>query len=409
MRRWHEKDDAVKKKIHPALEIIPFGDGLRLVIPEWGRELDATRLQLSLLQCFEAPRLVDEVLSEHPFQRKSSEAFLARAQKYGFLLDVNENGEPRFQDRSGVPVHFARAPGYDEAEPSPFVILGIPWDRDVTGRAGARMGPQSIRHASMSARYQVDPVTFSPLGFHDYASGETLLRDVFFADAGDVWLPFGEDSQQARERVTRVIRSFLTHDGIPVVFGGDHSITGPILRAYRELGPMQIVHFDAHTDLGELGIGKSLHHGNVMTWLLEECPNLVAIHQIGLRGIYDAHVHVDHPKVKQVGMHGFRRSGIDAILDDIDPNIPAWISLDIDVVDPMFAPATGTPVCGGMLPHEIVGAVRTVAASVPAFGLDIVEVAEAVSHADATASLAVECAFAFMQGVVDSQTDGEDA
>lgn len=397
----------MKKKIHPALEIIPARESVRLVIAEWGRELEATRLQLGLLQCFEEPRSVEEVLSEHPFQRKSSELFLEKAQKYGFLLDVNEKGELRFQDLCGVPLTFARAPVYDAAEPSPFVVLGIPWDRDVTGRPGTRMGPQSIRQASMSSRYQVDPITFSPLGFHDYATGETLLRDVHFADAGDVWLPFGEDTAEARKRMTRVIGSFLSHDAIPVVFGGDHSITGPVLHAYRELGPMQIVHFDAHTDLGELGVGKSLHHGNVMSWLLQECPNLVAIHQIGLRGIYDAHVHVEHPKVRQEGMYSFRRAGIDAILDKIDPDVPAWISLDIDVVDPMFAPATGTPVAGGMFPHEIVEAVRTVAASLPAFGMDIVEVGEALSHADGTASLATECAFSFMQGVVDAQL-GED-
>jgi agmatinase len=285
-------------------------------------------------------------------------------------------------------------------------VIGAPLDHDTTGRPGARFGPAAVRAATDGARYRLDPLTLEPAGFFDYGTGETLLQGVRLADAGDVPVVPGASSTAARGRLTDAVLAVLKRGALPFVIGGDHSITRAVLAACDE--PLHVVHLDAHTDLGDASSSLPLHHGNVMTYVVEQLTWVTAVHQIGLRGVYDRLGHVEHPKVRQLGIDALRAGGLDRFLAGIPSDALCYLSVDIDVVDPAFAPATGTPVPGGLFPHELKALVRRLAQSRAFLGMDLVEVAEPTSPSDGTAALAAACILSFAQGIVERLGRDED-
>lgn len=389
-------------RLNPAQEAQVDGDGLILALPPWNRTLRATAFQHGLLRCFESPCTIDEVLQQKPFQREASRAFLAEARAQGFLVPLDEAGGLLLPPCVEPHLRFAHAPPFRVEAPSRFVVLGAPLDKDVTGRSGARFGPHAIRDGAGSARFHVDPLTRQPLGFHDFASGRALLKRVSLADAGDVLVEPGEPAARTRARLTQVVREVVQAGGVPVVLGGDHSITRATLAALDAEGPpLHVVHLDAHSDLGEVQTAAGLHHGNVMSVVLDELPHVAGIHQLGLRGIYDAPTHTAHPRVRQLGMDALRAGGAAAFLDAIPAGARCWLSLDIDVVDPAFAPSTGTPVVGGLLPHELKELLVIATQRCRFVGGELVEVGEALGPADGTGSLAAACIFTFLQGIVE--------
>ncbi|OGQ10608.1 MAG: hypothetical protein A2138_00525 [Deltaproteobacteria bacterium RBG_16_71_12] len=199
-----------------------------------------------------------------------------------------------------------------------------------------------------------------------------------------------------------MLRDVVQAGSVPLVLGGDHSITRATLEAVAERGePLHVIHLDAHTDLGEVVPGAGLHHGNVMSVVLAELHHVEAVHQIGLRGVYDAPTHERHDKVRQLGVDGVRNGELPRFLDGIPEHARCWLSLDIDVVDPAFAPSTGTPVPGGLLPHEVKHVVAAAARARRFVGGELVEVGEPQGPADGTGGVAVACMFAFLQGIVD--------
>lgn len=389
-------------QLNPSLEAQVEGQGLVLKLPPWNRTLRATAFQHGLLRCFDVPRAIATVLEEKPFQREASRLFLEAAARDGFLVPLDDEGGLVLPPLVEPSLRFAHAPPYRAEAPTPFVVLGAPLDKDVTGRSGARFGPHAIREGAGSARLQVDPVTLSPLGFHDFASGRTLLKHVEISDAGDVLVEPGETARRTRARLTAVLRELMTAGCVPLVLGGDHSITRATLEAIEGGdGPLHVIHLDAHTDLGEVQPGAGLHHGNVMSVVLAELPQVAGIHQIGLRGVYDAPTHTTHEKVRQLGVDGVRAGGLAAFVEGIPRAARCWLSLDIDVVDPAFAPSTGTPVVGGLFPHEVKGVLDAVTRRARFVGGEVVEVCEALGPADGTGSVAAACMFAFLQGIVD--------
>ncbi|MBI1946539.1 MAG: arginase family protein [Deltaproteobacteria bacterium] len=389
--------------LNPAVEAQQHNGGLVLKLPPWNRALAATVFQHGLLRCFDVPKTIAEVLAERPFQRAAAARFLDEAVQLGLLAPLDDDGALVLPPLVDVPQRFAHATAWDAAHAAHFVIVGAPLDQGVTGRAGARFGPTAMRDAAAGARSQVDPVTLAPVGFHDFASGRTLLKGVTLADAGDVLVQPGEPAARARARLTRVLQDVAQAGSVPFVLGGDHSITRATLEAVPEgEGPLHVLHLDAHTDLGEVVPGAGLHHGNVMSVVFAELPHVAGVHQLGLRGIYDAPTHAPHPKVRQLGVDGLRQGELARFLDGIPQHARCWLSLDIDVVDPAFAPSTGTPVPGGLLPHEVKAIVEAAARARRFVGGEVVEVAEPLGPADATAGVAVSCMFAFLQGMVDS-------
>jgi len=400
---------------NPVVTLLPDGQGLLLRVAPFGTSLPCTPLQASLLEHFAAGADLDEVCAAHP-RARAARAFFDAAVASHILLPVDERGQAVQPARAPVVGDtFLGAPGVGPAalaagEPT-FAFLGVPWDRDVSGRAGTRFGPMAVRAASQAWGFALDPITRRPLGWFDAARQQEVLGGVAFVDAGDVVIQPGDAVDVVRERVARSVADLIQQDTIPLVVGGDHSITRPILtgvvdamKAFGHDDPICLVHFDAHTDLGDAAVDAqgrlALHHGNVMTVVLEECARVERIVQIGLRGLIPRHHRSDHARVAAVGIE--QCHDIDALLELIPEGAACWFSVDIDVVDPAFAPATGTPVPGGMLPRELWRLVEGIARARLCVGIDLVEVAEPTGPADGTAGVAATCLMRFCTGIVEA-------
>jgi agmatinase len=262
-------------------------------------------------------------------------------------------------------------------------IVGAPTDDLVSDRPGARFGPRAIRAASC------------PPGQHLEAKVDAMaeLKMVDFGDAPV--LP--ADPARTHEAIERTVGQVVDAGAIPIVLGGDHSIAEPDIRACATRhGPLGLVHFDTHTDTGTEVFGVEVSHGTPMYRLVEQGhvdPKRYV--QVGLRGFW--------PGPKEFGwqaehgitsffMHDVRELGIRAVVERTLEAVgagPVYLTVDVDVLDPAFAPGTGTPEPGGMTSGDLLWACRTVAERVQLVGAEVVEVIPtAPGSADITALVA---------------------
>jgi agmatinase len=259
-------------------------------------------------------------------------------------------------------------------------IVGAPTDDLVSDRPGTRLGPRAIRAASC------------PPGPHLEAGVDAFeaLRVVDYGDAAVI----PADPVRTHEAIERLVGEVAGAGAVPVVLGGDHSMSEPAIRACaRRHGPLGVLHFDTHADTGTEVYGVEVSHGTPFYRLVEQGhiePRRYV--QIGLRGYWPT------PKefawqaergITSFFMHDVRDLGIKEVvrraLDAVGAG-PAFLTVDIDVLDPAFAPGTGTPEPGGMTTADLLWAARTVAAGLDLVGADLVEVIPtAVGSADVTA------------------------
>lgn len=270
------------------------------------------------------------------------------------------------------PLTFGGAPcTQDPAELAGFdvAIVGAPMDDLVSDRPGARFAPRAIRAASC------------PPGPHLEAGIDAfeVLRIVDFGDA-PVVPALAERSHAAIEQT---VAEVLAAGVLPVIIGGDHSITEPNLRACAAThGPLGLLHFDTHTDTGDEVFGARLSHGTVMRRLVEGGHIDPARYvQVGLRGYWPGEPEftwqAEHG-ITSLFMHDVRDRGIRDVLRAATAQVgsgPAFLTVDVDVLDPGFIPrGTGTPEPGGMTPVDLLWAARTAAAELELVGADVVEV-----------------------------------
>jgi agmatinase len=281
------------------------------------------------------------------------------------------------------PVSFGSAPYTQDPaqlEGVDVAIVGAPTDDLVSDRPGTRFAPRAIRAASC------------PPGPHLEAGVDAFaeLRIVDFGDAPV--LP--ADPERSHEAIEETVGQVLDAGALPVILGGDHSITEPNVRAVAaRRGPVGLIHFDTHTDTGTEVFGVSVSHGTPMYRLVEaghvEPSRYV---QIGLRGYWPGPREFAWQAERGITsffMHDVRDRGIRAVVEDTLAAVgagPVFLTVDVDVLDPAFAPGTGTPEPGGMSLVDLLWAVRTIAAAVELAGADVVEVIPtAVGSADITA------------------------
>ncbi|GFE19145.1 agmatinase [Streptomyces glebosus] len=261
--------------------------------------------------------------------------------------------------------------GYAGAD---VVILGAPFDGTTSHRPGTRFGPQAIRRTDY-----LPHVPYRPhLGL-----GVDPFTELKIVDAGDVPTPPGE-TERAHQLLERTVSEVVAAGAIPFTLGGDHSIAWPTMRGIagrRGPGTFSVVHFDAHADIGDTSdFGAEYGHGTVMRRLLESgtVPG-DRFTQIGLRGYWPGPRTLQWAAglgVRSLTMSELRSRGLDTCLDDVLDQIgpgPLYLTIDIDVVDPGMAPATGTPEPGGLTSRELLDAVRTCAQRVDLVGAEIVE------------------------------------
>jgi agmatinase len=259
-------------------------------------------------------------------------------------------------------------------------VLGAPTDDLVSDRPGARFGPRAIRAASC------------PPGPHLEAKLDAFeeLRVVDFGDAA----VSPADPVRTHAAIEALVGQVLAAGAIPVVLGGDHSISEPDIRAVAAAhGPVGLVHFDTHTDTGTEVYGVEVSHGTPFYRLVEQGhldPHRYV--QIGLRGYWPGEAEFAWQADKGVTsffMHDLRELGIEEVVGrtvGLVGDGPVFLTVDVDVLDPAFAPGTGTPEPGGMTTADLLWAARTLATELELVGADVVEVIPtAVGSADITA------------------------
>jgi agmatinase len=290
------------------------------------------------------------------------------------------------------------------------VIVGAPFDGGTSYRAGARFGPQAIRSTD-----------YLP---HDGSRPSLALRvdglkDLRVLDAGDVEM-FSGDADRSCRNLEAAITTVAESGAIPLVLGGDHTVTWPnatgVARA-RGWGRVSVLHFDAHADTGDITFGSLIGHGHPMRQLIESgAVRGDRFLQIGLRGYWPEPETLDW--MAEQGMRSYEMTeivhrGLSTCLDEafeiaLDDCDGVFLSVDIDVCDPGHAPGTGTPESGGLSARELLDAVRRIAVELPVVGMDVVEVAPPYDHADITAALANRVVLEAISGIARRRRDAAD-
>jgi agmatinase len=287
---------------------------------------------------------------------------------------------------------FLKAPA---AIAQPYAVAGIAWDGATTNRPGARFGPRAIRTASHMLCDGTHPhFNVSPLGV--------------LGDAGDLALP-NTSLATMREALAPLIAPLLAKHHI-VWLGGDHSITLPLLREYKKhVGrPLAVLHFDAHCDTWKDHFGEPSGHG---TWVYEAIAEGLVIKecfmQLGIRsaGEREAREYVRDQGGAIYTARDLR--GLESpmqlypVLDDLRRRLarhgtpPLYVSLDIDCLDPAFAPGTGTPEPGGLSTNQVLSLLEGLA-DVDCAGMDCVEVAPPYDHAELTSYAAAQFVWTYL-------------
>ncbi len=302
----------------------------------------------------------------------------------GRVGPVDGRHSPRY---AGFPT-FARLPRREDVPDFDIAVFGVPFDAGVTYRPGARFGPSAIREASRLLRPYNPAQEVSPFEMSQVV------------DAGDIVAnPF--DIPEALEAITAATTELIGPAGRPfVALGGDHTISLPLLRAVHAAhGPIALVHFDAHLDTWDTYFGAPCTHGTPFRRASEE--GLIAkghSAHVGIRGsLYDRRDLLDDTELGFTCIHArdLDTIGVSGVVERVRARVgdrPVHVSIDIDVLDPAFAPGTGTPEAGGLTSRELLAILRGMS-DLRLVGADIVEVAPVYDHAEVTAVAAAHLAF----------------
>jgi agmatinase len=283
---------------------------------------------------------------------------------------------------------FARLPEIDRVPDYDVAVLGVPFDNGTSYRPGARFGPMAVRQASRHLR----PGHHVELDCSPFAAIQVV-------DAGDVPVtPFSID--EAIGQIAGHAADLLQGDRKVIAIGGDHTIALPMLRSVNRVhGPVALVHFDAHLDTWDTYFNAPTTHGTIFRRAFEE-NLLVEDHSIhvGIRGPIYGRADLDDDR--RFGFRTIRASDVDDLgvagtigaITERAGDLPVYLSIDIDVLDPSFAPGTGTPEAGGLTSRELLRVLRGLT-SLNLVSADLVEVSPAYDHAEITSIAAATVIF----------------
>jgi agmatinase len=250
-------------------------------------------------------------------------------------------------------------------------VLGIPFDQGAGFRSGTRHGPKHVRDWSIRYSHLTAPET---PGYWDMRT-QANRGFCSIVDCGDVdILPLvWEDNF---ERITESVKGILAHKAMPIVLGGDHSVTFPIVRSFEGRGPITVVQFDAHADYRDEVLGVRYGHGNVLR-RVRELPHIEKILTIGLNGYKQREIDLrDHKADGNDIIHAFEihDHGPQHYLPRLPSGQDVYITFDIDVFDASVAPGTGTPEPGGLTFVQVRQFLETLCRKNRVVGMDLVEV-----------------------------------
>lgn len=301
-------------------------------------------------------------------------------------MKVNRSWEPGFAGGGATfqNVHLILDPG--ELAGADVVVVGAPMDELVTYRPGARFGPGAIRVANDAGG---DPeMRHMDLGIDPFA-------ELSIVDFGDAEVVPG-DPLASHAAIRTAVEHVMDAAAVPVVLGGDHSIAYPDVAAVAsryEFGSLAVVQFDTHSDTGTENWGVKRGHGTPFYYLVEE--GVIAgdrLIQVGLRGYWPFAEEFDWARAAGVRWHRMEEiiergiaDVVGRVLDEIGSAEHLFLSIDVDSLDPAFAPGTGTPEPGGLTARELLYAIRRLTSARGLAGMEVVEVSPPYDHSGITA------------------------
>ena len=299
---------------------------------------------------------------------------------------------PRY---TGIPT-FMRAPHSETWDNVDIGLIGVPFDGGVTNRTGARHGPREMRNQSSLMRRK------------NQSSGICPYDVCRIADLGDAWVQKPFHLEESLDEIAEFFRQVHKRGIVPVSAGGDHSVTLPIFRAIASERPVGMVHFDAHCDTGDDYLGSKFHHGAPFRRAVEEellDPKRTV--QIGIRGSLndlDIWKFSHDTGMRVVYMEELDERGWSEVIQEARQIVgdgPTYISFDVDGLDPVFAPGTGTPEVGGFTSLEAQLMIRALQ-GLNLVGGDVVEVAPPFDPSGNTALVGATMMFEILCVVADS-------
>lgn len=299
---------------------------------------------------------------------------------------ASASSSPRFVNMGT----FMRMQRITSLEDLDFAIVGVPFDTASSFRTGSRFGPSGIRNIS---------VMMKP---NNVILETNILDELKGGDYGDVNVIPGyilPTYKIIEEEISKIVDA----NAVPIVLGGDHSITLAELRAVaKKHGPVSLVHFDSHADINEEVFGEKYNHGTPFRRAIEEgLINPETSIQVGMRGsLYDPNEHKMAAELglKLIPAHKMREMGFDEVIKQIVERVgdtKVFYTFDIDFVDPAYAPGTGTPEVGGFTSHETLSLMRGLK-DLNFVGFDIVEVAPPYDSGEITSYMAANIVFEFL-------------
>lgn len=285
---------------------------------------------------------------------------------------------------------FMRMSRVDSAKGLDFAIAGAPFDTASSFRSGSRFGPTGIR--AISAMMKPNNVILQV----------NIMEGLKGGDLGDFNVTPGY-IHPSYDAIEAGVAGILQENAVPIILGGDHSITLAELRAVaKKYGPVALVHFDSHSDLCDEVFGQKYNHGTPFRRAIEE-GLIDPSHsiQIGMRGsLYDPN---EHKMAAELGMllipaHKVREMGFEQLIQTALERVgdkPCFLTFDIDFVDPAYAPGTGTPEVGGFTSYETLSLVRSLK-DLNFVGFDIVEVLPAYDAGEITSYMAANIVFEYL-------------
>jgi guanidinopropionase len=275
-----------------------------------------------------------------------------------------------------------RVPYVEDFSSIDIAFVGVPFDGAVTNRPGARHGPRQVRDMSSMMRTTHHVTKINPYD---------LCR---IGDVGDVPLTNIYDLTEVNRQITSFYKELVKNNLIPLSIGGDHSITYPIFQAVAQDGPIGMVHIDAHTDTWDQWMGSKLNHGAPFRRAVEDGlldPKRTI--QVGIRGAQNSDEGWKFSQdsgMRVIFIEEFRELGVKGVLNEIESVIGEeknYLSFDIDSIDPVYAPGTGTPEIGGLTPYEGQQIIRGLRHK-NLVGADVVEVSPPFDQSGNTALVA---------------------
>lgn len=271
-------------------------------------------------------------------------------------------------------------------------ILGMPYDQSTQYRSGSRFGPRGIRDGSTLYGFGIG-------GTYDPERDEMYLEDRWsIVDCGDVDIVHG-DQQQSHDNLRAAIRTIVAKGAMPVVLGGDHSITAPIVEAMDNVGDFAVIQFDAHLDFVDERAGNRYGHGSPMR-RISECKHVNGMAQVGIRGIGSSK-RPDFEAAREYGSvilspRDVRRLGIEETLNRLPKSSQYFVTMDADGLDPSIAPGNGSPSPGGFYYYEMQEMLEGIAKLGRVVGFDFVEVAPMYDPTGGTSQTAARLILDFL-------------